>query len=418
MVRLFARATAVALLAGGAVSLSAQDDLFQTTLVGVVVPDDVRPGDEVMGTVTLDPAKYEGIPGLRVLTAEIPPPTGTVTGNVVEIAAPNDARVSGQLSGLIVDIPKDKEEQQKRANLGKIYFKAAELGLQQLPLLFRRQGAAQPIATRAVPVERAPAPATAAGPPPETFEMPSVIGSNDMPTISGPIGASPQVSVGDTPCEIVASTPRAATFEVPPNVQSGAQTVTLQDSPRAMATASSPAGSSAQPSATGATPSTPAATGSAPSTAAPRRTVEFENVAVLNVGVAASGPAKVVDRGSETPIQVALTGTVPPELFERPLPANSRYLMRIPYRALRGAPAPGQKGKIGILVENRSPQTIRLDGEQNRTIVKWFDRNDLARGNAVIKTKLIATRVGAYNVRARVMPMLPPALGRIARSPQ
>lgn len=385
---------------------AAQDTLFETTLVGVVVPDEVQPGDTVTGTVTLDPLKYEGIPGLRVITAEIPAaPTGTLSGTIIEIGTPStDPQRSGQLSGVIIDIPKDKEEQKKRSNIGKIVLKAAEVGANQLPLLFRRQG--QPIATRNIPLE-----AAGQAPPLETFEVPSVIGSNDIPVISGPIGQNPQVSIGEVPTEVIASGPRSAAFEVPPNVVEGSQAVTLRDQPaRTLTDTPTQPSTSATPPTTPSTPMTP--TTPAKPTPAESRSVVFDDVTVVGIGLKADGPTKVVSRGTETPFVAAITGKVPPTLLETRLPKGSRYLTRIPYRALAGAPKPGDRGKIGILIENRSPGIIRLDGERDGAIVKWFNANEIANGNVSVKSKIIARRVGAYNVRARVMPMLPPAVGR------
>ncbi len=378
--------------AAGARPFARQDPVFETTLVGVVVPDDVQPGDAVTGTVTLDPAKYQGIPGLRVITAAIPIPANTVSGTVLEIAAPSpDPQQSGQLTGIVVDIPKDTEAAKKRGNLGKIVLKVAETGARQLPLLFRRPGG-QAIATQHIPIEAASKAAAV-----ETFEVPSVIVRNDCPVISGPVGANPQVSIGDVPTEVVAAGPRSVAFEVPESVPAGPQTIVMTDSPP---------NSNATPTTNPTTNPTP------PVTRIPR--IVFDEVTVVGIGLKADGPTKAVSRGTETPIEASITGSIPVSVFARPLPKDSRFLTRIPYRALKGAPRPGERGKVGIIIENRSPGTVTLQGESSGSVVKWFDQADVARGQTFVKSKIIARRAGSYNVRARVMSMLPPALGRVA----
>src|SRR5260221_13986003 len=43
-----------------------------STLVGVILPRDIRPGDLVSGALVMNPAAFEGVPGLSVVTFEVP----------------------------------------------------------------------------------------------------------------------------------------------------------------------------------------------------------------------------------------------------------------------------------------------------------------------------------------------------------
>jgi hypothetical protein len=406
-----------------------QDTTFETTLVGVVVPDEIQPGDQVMGTVTLNPEKYEGTPGLRVITAEIPTKgsgtSGELSGTIIEVGTPSaDPQKSGELTGVIVEVPKKKEDHKGSGTLGKILMTAGQAGANQLPLLFRPKGGGQPIASRNIPVT----PAT--GPPPQTFEVPSVIGGNDIPEITGPIGTpNPRIEIGETPAEVIAGGPRTTYFEVPENMTPGGnQTITMREQPVTSIPNQTPGTPAAPQTGTPAVPSDPSkpampadpakpampADPTKPANSlAPGQSVVFDNIAIVGIGLRADGPTKVMNRGTETPIEASVTGNLPPALLDRPLP-SSRYLAKIPFRALKGAPRVGDRGKIGIHIENRSPQTIRLEGEEGGAITKWFSREEAASGRMVVKSKIIARRAGGYNVRARVIPMVAPALGKVS----
>ena len=56
-------ACAIALLAGAFDAVAAR----RAHLIGVVLPRDARAGDRISGSVVIDPAPYEDVPGLQVI---------------------------------------------------------------------------------------------------------------------------------------------------------------------------------------------------------------------------------------------------------------------------------------------------------------------------------------------------------------
>jgi hypothetical protein len=417
------------LLVVGADLAAQQNPVFETTLVGVVIPDDIQKGDQAVGTVTLEPQRYMDAPGLRVITAEVPtappgpsPTSNSLSGTIIEVATPSGdpGGRSNELTGVIVDVAKKDAKGNPRTSIGKIFLTAAQLGADALPLVIRRPGSSQPIHSESIPVQPAAPEVT-----PDDYEMPPVISQNDVERIAGRIGTNPAVLVDDTPTEVIASTPRETYFSVPQTIALGPHTVTCFEQPVPTPMTGVPSPSTAVPDASAATPppvtrppvaTTPETGATArpgePARERPARTITFDGVTLVGLSLRADGPTRVVPRGNETPIVASVVGRIPDEVMDRRLP-RTRDLLHVPLAAKKGAPSPGDRGKIAIVIRNYSPGVVSLDKEQNGAVTKWFDRGDVRGGNLDLKTKILARRAGNYHVFAQVVTLLPPIQGRV-----
>src|SRR6266849_1831789 len=92
-------ACAFVLVAGAFDAIAAR----RAHLIGVVLPRDARPGDRISASVVTDPAAYQDIPGLRVITVD----TGaSLALSELQINL-GDGRPQPATGPLIVVVPRD-----------------------------------------------------------------------------------------------------------------------------------------------------------------------------------------------------------------------------------------------------------------------------------------------------------------------
>lgn len=188
--------------------------VLKNTRVGVVLPGDSRPGEEVSGSVVTDPERYAGIPALRVIEFELP--------------LRQDARGVASLEGIAIETG-DRRLQHAG---GRVLVKIDE-NATRIPIMIRRGNELTPMAERSVLVTRAPvrAPRDRDRPAvPQDYETPPVHVAGNLQVIRGPLdgrSADTEIVVDDVPAQVIAETPRAVYWRLPPDTEPGLHRVTL-----------------------------------------------------------------------------------------------------------------------------------------------------------------------------------------------
>lgn len=183
----------------------------------------------------------------------------TLTGEVIDVRVPADIRPGDQITGSVV-VPRDKEGkpsatlegavvevQNEKTSLGnRIFTFAVPLGLNAIPLLVRDKHG-NVIAETTVPVNVPKVPAAAPGQPainvqeiplpqhptPGKF-APMNFGQPGRPlVVNGNFdgnGRNTRVSIGGNQAELIAESPRASFVKVPDNLIAGRTTIEVEES--------------------------------------------------------------------------------------------------------------------------------------------------------------------------------------------
>lgn len=183
----------------------------------------------------------------------------TLTGEVIDVRVPDDIRPGDQITGSVV-VPKDKEGKlsatlqgavievrNEKTSVGdRIFTFAVPAGLSAIPLLIKDKGG-RTIAETTAPVNVPTLPTPAPGhptitaedmplpelPTPGTFG-PMNYGQPDRPlTVNGNFDGNAQntqVTVGGQPAEVIAESPRASFVQVPEDLLAGPTTIEVEES--------------------------------------------------------------------------------------------------------------------------------------------------------------------------------------------
>ena len=404
--------------------------VLKTTLVGVVLPADARPGDTISGTVVTNPEQYNDVPALRVVTAEIP--------------LPQDAQGHASLEGVVIDTGDGKRQPADRGLLIALAANAA-----QIPLIFHRADTPAPVAERAVPIARpgdsfseaqqpppvttisdAPTPARpgtnppeiprparpgtnppetpratrpgtnppeiprAARPgtnPPETprpavtppeYQTPPVCVEDRLQVIRGPFGGNrgeTQILVDDQPAPIIAETPRAAYWRLPEGIEPGPHRLTVRE-----------------------------------------RGVEASfPVVVLRIAMTADQVELL--KGQSTRFRAVVSGPekLPESAWRSGVPSDLTNVGRLRETAPDFKIPPRQApGVILLRIENGSRDTVTISPSKNETVVQTLGREQFANGPYTFSGTIKSKRSGRFNIRGQVVPFLAPVAGEPVPSPR
>lgn len=334
------------------------------TLVGVVLPADMRPGDTVSGAVTTDPAGYRDVPALQVIELKALLPTttaGTPDLGVLQVDL-GDGRLQPADQALTLAVP---------------------AAATRVRVTVRRGDEPAPIVARDVPVSRG----GGAGPPPgaggmldpRAYRTPSLYVPDEVRVIQGPFDGDSRttaVEVGGTPCRVMAETPRAAYWTMPATVQPGAHDVHLTE----------------------------------PSTRA--------TFSVVVLGLTMRADQLELVRGQSTGFDVEISGPhrLPEHVWRAATPFDVVDLAGV--RKLAPGfriPSPGDPGVILVVIRNASPQTIAIDGAKNDAIVLTLGQGAFAGGPYRYHGTIRSRRSGGFSVRATVVAFVAPVGGVAVR---
>jgi carboxypeptidase family protein len=318
---------------------------------GIVVPSDVRAGEEISGLVVPDPDSYKNIPGLHVV--------------------PIPAAGTSELQGMVIDIG-DGRKQPAR---GPLIMKVPELAAPLTMNVFLLNQPGKPIAQGTLPVQSAAKiPPGAAAPGPLQCTMPPIATPGGIQIIqeahNRTSGNSPamKVSVDDKPATIVAASPGKVFYKVP-DLPPGPHQVIFTPGP-----------------------------GEAP--------VNLQ-MRVLNLQMSAAKTALV--RGESTTMTVTITGLegLPASAWQSaPPPADLVNVESVQQRA-KGfhAPKPQEPGTVLLLLENDTPAQIRM-GKEGIRIVLQLHQKDFAQGPYIYQDRIQSLRSGGFSITGTLVPFL------------
>jgi hypothetical protein len=179
--------------------------------IGIVVPADVTPGEQISGSVVTDPEKYQNIPGIKVISATVP------------------ASSDGSIGGLVVDNGDGKKQPGDKP-----FVIATSVGVATATLLISLLNhPSQPVAAPVIPVQPAETPLPA--PSTTTYTTPAVTDSR-VTQIQGPIPGNTtamRATVDGEPARVLASKPGAVYLDTSKAVTAGAHELKLYPSPNA-----------------------------------------------------------------------------------------------------------------------------------------------------------------------------------------
>ncbi len=324
----------------------------QATLVGVVLPTDTQQGEEVSGTVTTDPKRYEGIPALRVLQVEVP--------------LPLDADGKPSLQSVLLTVGNEKP---RPAQDGLTALLTP--GTPKVSVRLNTSEGGRPLLDTAIPVNP---PKVAEKPPvemrPQDFTTPAVCTPNAVQVIYGSLSGDSrltQVAVDDVPARIVAETPRAVYWFLPQEIQPGNHHVSLRDGSH------------------GAT---------------------FV-VAVLSLEMSAD--RLTLKRGESTAFRAVVRGVegLPPSAWR----AAARSDLVDPTKLQSSAPgfripSAGEEGTLLLTLQNGSPGIITIPGWGNEFIVLTLHRENFSAGPYVYTGTIVSRVSGQFAVNGTLIPFL------------
>ena len=178
-------------------------------LIGIVLPSNPAPGEQVSGSVVTDPERYKNIPGLTVVTATAP------------------VSSSGSMEGLVVDTGDGKKQP-----VDKPFLAAIPIGVSSAAIVISMlDHPDQPIATAKIPIDRMGTALPAS--PSSSFTTPAVT-QNGVQEIHGPITADvtrASATLDGGPTRILASRPGAIFLDSSRAVAPGPHEVKLFPSP-------------------------------------------------------------------------------------------------------------------------------------------------------------------------------------------
>ncbi len=188
---------------------TASAPVLKSMIVGVVVPDDVPPGQTVSGSLVTDPQKYQNIPGLKVIETTVP------------------ASGSGSIQGLVVDTGDGKKQPADKPFLVAIPIGAAAATL----MISMLENPGQPVATPTVPVNNT----VASNVVPKEYSTTPVT-QNGVQEIHGPTTGNTtamKATLDGQPATILASKPGTLYVDTSRAETAGAHQIKLYPSPGA-----------------------------------------------------------------------------------------------------------------------------------------------------------------------------------------
>ncbi|MGH9592314.1 MAG: hypothetical protein ACRD5L_04430, partial [Bryobacteraceae bacterium] len=287
--------------------------------MGIVTPADARPGEEVSGSLVLDPKNYQGVPGLRVTTVELP--------------LDRDDNGQPSLRGVVVDTGDGQPQQADQAMKLKLPSHLRD-EVDAVRLLFHRQDQTTSQVSAVIPggpvtmMEGEVASTGSAG----DFSAPPVASSGTVQLVHGPFdgnSATTEVHVDGTPAHVLAETPRACYYKLPPGLSPGAHKVTLKKG---------------------------------------SHSVSF-NIYVIRLEMSAERLQLM--RGETTDFHATLRGAdqIPADIWSAGEEPALLDLSKLSATAPGyHPPAMGKVGQILIAISNASPQTVTLEGSKNETV--------------------------------------------------
>jgi len=342
-----------------------------STLVGIIVPADTRPGDQISATVVTSPQAYDGVPGLRVVQVTLP--------------LAKDAQGTATLSGLVVETGDKKPQSAERPLLVQVAKDAqkVDFALQRLGEDNPRSGVAEaaknavsyPIMARDVG-SSIPASSGKAS----DYTTPPVYSDGALQVIHGPVSGdskATQVLVDNQPGKIVAESPRALYFKLPDNTAPGAHTVTLKEG--------------AQP-------------------------LTSFHVAVVSLKLSAD--QLVLKRGQSTAFHATILGadSLPPSAWHAGVESDLIDPKEVAALAPAGALKAEKPGLIAMKIENKSKDTVQLTDAKGNQITNLLGKESFAGGPYTFDGKLKSVRDGNFNIDVRVVPLLAPIAGELAEA--
>ena len=326
-----------------------------STLVGVVLPSDTRPGDTITGTVVTDPKTYEGNPALRVVEVTVP----------VEV----DQTGKKSLHGIVVDVGDQPPMPADTPLVFKVPARTTSI-----PVTVHREETPSPATPTKVPVETKTTekPAT-----PARYETPSAYTETPIQVLSGKFGGDrnfTQVEMGGKPADVVAESPRAVYWKMPDDVPAGPSRVVVRDN----------------------------------------QTVVSFPVSVLRLEISADRLA--LKRGESTAYHVNISGFegLPDSAWRAAPPSETTDMSAISKLAPSfRPPSPGSDGVVLLTIQNGSPGIVTLSDARNEVVTLQIKKSDIVNGsykhNGTIKSK----QPGGFNINASAVSFLSPVAGEV-----
>lgn len=138
--------------------------------VVTVVP--VPANQETSGSLVTDPQTYANVPGLKVMTAQVPVPQAQLSGSVADVPSSSSDPSTAALKGVVVDMGDGRKQNGDGAL---VWIPQVQAGLDTISL-FYRDSPQQPIASGNVPIEQP------VGPPAMTSSPPPAEGAENRNT--------------------------------------------------------------------------------------------------------------------------------------------------------------------------------------------------------------------------------------------
>jgi hypothetical protein len=328
------------------------------TLIGVVLPDDARAGETVSGIVVTNPRDWEGASGVRVVSLTVPlerDKSGKPLLDGITVRAGGADHPAGD--GFTCTVPTDGSD---------------------LTIVIGREGLTAPLAQTKVPFKSG---APAAGVPPSGFQTSPVCQAGTVHRIDGSangVSADTLVSLNGEKLKIVAETPRAVYCLVPDGAKAGLARLELTE----------------------------------------KDTKASFPVATLRLEMSADKLDLI--RGESTRFSAVIAGleALPESLWRGgssldPV-ALARARSRVPGLTI---PTGGEPGTLFLVVENRSPGVITIDGEREGAITRTFAYADRLGGKYRLDGTIRSKRSGGFNVHGEVFPFLAPVAAQTAAAP-
>ena len=307
-----------------------------SVVLGLVTPADGSAGETFSGSLVADPKSYEGVPGLAVKTVSMPRPAGGDATTLLHEVFVEDG--TGQ--------PCDPDRP--------IMFAAK--GTRRLRLI-------SPYAPEAAADVEVPAATAPAAPQTNSFSTPPVCQRDAVQVVRGPFdgdGTDTKVSVSGREARVVAESPRAAYYKMPPGVQAGRNVVEVEDGGR------------------------------------------VARMPVAALTLAMSADRLELKKGESTNFQVVVDGgqNIPDVVWERGggvPPATS--LEGVRKLAPEFTPPPtGGPGSMLLVLENASPETVTMEKAKGTLIELRLDRPSFKLGAYHYDGVLHSTHSGRFTV--------------------
>ena len=335
-------------------------------LLGVVLPEDSRPGDTVTGSVVMNPKKYEDSPGLRVVETSVQKSTLTDTTT----SETSDTT----LEGVVIDTgngqpqPADKPFSVKIPEDSKTIpltvskkTDGSTLVKQDIPLTTGSTGSTGETGQDSHTGETAASTA---------FKIAPLLLDTGLQVIDGPLsgdGGKTAVQVDGQPATVVAESPRSVYWQPPKGIKPGAHTVTLQDG---------------------------------------QTHVSFP-VSVMHLGL--SAPKTTMTKGEGTTFTATLSGpeTLPASAWAKSgVPSDTVDVAKLSKTAGFTPPKENEKGSILLRVENASPDTVSMAHATGGAQVIKLEQSSFSKGAYVYHGTLHAQKSGGFKIVAQAVSFL------------